>query len=124
MTGFVIINKKHKQFFDKVFVWYDENKEKIIRSYDEFLTGSDIAIMNCLRKEFGVELNILPREFGLMDMARKNLFYLTKNCWWRDDLTNLYNSGWVYQFNAIPQNELGRDRAYWMKRIYEELYEK
>jgi len=122
MTGFVIINKKHKQFFDKVFVWYDENKEKIIRSYDEFLTGSDIAIMNCLRKEFGVELNILPREFGLMDMARKNLFYLTKNCWWRDDLTNLYNSGWVYQFNAIPQNELGRDRAYWMKRIYEELY--
>jgi hypothetical protein len=30
----------------------------------------------------------------------------------------------VYQFNAIPQNELGRDRAYWMKRIYEELYEK
>ena len=30
----------------------------------------------------------------------------------------------MYQFNAIPQNELGRDRAYWMKRIYEELYEK
>jgi len=124
MTGFVIINKKHKQFFDKVFMWYDNNKEKIMRSYDEFLTGSDIAILNCLRKEFGVELNLLPREFGLMDMARKNLFYLTKNCWWKDDLTNLYNSGWVYQFNAIPQNELGRDRSYWMKRIYEELYEK
>ena len=35
--------------------------------------------MNCLRKEFDVELNLLPREFGLMDMARKNLFYLTKN---------------------------------------------
>ena len=42
----------------------------------------------------------------------------------RDDLKNMYNSGWVYQFNAIPQNELNRDRSYWMKRIYEELYEK
>ena len=123
-TGFVIINKKHKDFFDKVFDFYDKNKEEIIRSYDVLLTGSDISIMNCLRKEFGVELNLLPKEFGMMDMARKNLFYLTRNCWWKDDLTNLYNSGWVYQFNAIPQNELGRDRAYWMKRIYEELYEK
>ena len=121
-TGFVIINKKHKDFFDKVFDFYDKNKEEIIRSYDVLLTGSDISIMNCLRKEFGVELNLLPKEFGIMDMARKNLFYLTKNCWWKDDLTNLYNSGWVYQFNAIPQNELGRDRTYWMKRIYDELY--
>ena len=123
MTGFVIINKKHKEFFDKVFNFYNKNKNEIIKSYEILLTGSDIAIMNCLRKEFGVELNLLPREYGLMDMARKNLFYLTQNCWWKDDLTNLYNSGWVYQFNAIPQNELGRERSYWMKRIYEELYE-
>ena len=124
MTGFVIVNKEHKKFFDKVFNWYDKNKEEIIKSYDVLLTGSDISLMNCLRKEFGVELNLLPREYGLMDMARKNLFYLTKNCWWQDDLKNMYNSGWVYQFNAIPQNELNRDRSYWMKRIYEELYEK
>ena len=124
MTGFVIINKKHKEFFDRVFNWYNENKEEIIRSYDVLLTGSDIAIMNCLRKEFDIELNLLPREFGLTDMARKNLLYLTQNCWWEDDLTNLYNSGWVYQFNSIPQNELGRDRSYWMERIYRELYEK
>ena len=59
-TGFVIINKKHKDFFDRVFDFYDKNKEEIIRSYDVLLTGSDISIMNCLRKEFGVELNLLP----------------------------------------------------------------
>ena len=28
--------------------------------------------------------------------------------------------GWVYHFNAIPQND--RDMRYWMKRTYEELY--
>jgi len=123
MTGFVIINKTHKKFFDKVFSWYDKNKKEILQSYDVLLTGSDIALINCLRKEFGLELNLLPREYGLMDLTRKNLLYLGQQCWWADNFTNLYNSGWVYQFNAMGKNELGRDRAYWMKRIYEDLYE-
>ena len=122
MTGFVIVNKKHKEFFNLVFEFYEKNKDAIIKSYDILLTGSDIAIMNCLRSELGVELNLLSREFGLMDLARKNLLYTTRNCWWKDDLTNLYNSGMVYQFNAMPANELGRDRAYWMNRIYTELW--
>ena len=121
-TGFVVVNKIHKEFFDNVYDFYDTNRKRIIKSYDILLTGSDIAMMNCLRKEFDIELNLLPRQFGMMDMIRKNLFYHHPNCWWKDDLTNLYNSGWVYQFNAIPPSDIGRDRTYWMKRIYEELY--
>ena len=122
MTGFVIINKTHKEFFDKVFDFYETNRQKIIDSYDTLLTGSDISLINCMRKEFGVELNLLPREFGMMDMVRKQLFYYHPSCYWEDNLKNLYNSGWVYQFNAIPPNSMGRDRTYWMKRIYEELF--
>ena len=121
-TGFVIISKKHKWFFDKVFDFYEKNREKIIESYDILLTGSDITLMNCMRKEFDLELNLLPRQFGMRDMVRKNLFYHHPQCWWEDSLTNLYNSGWVYQFNAIPHNDMGRDRTYWMKRVYEELF--
>ena len=121
-TGFVIINKTHKEFLNKVFSFYETNKEKIIKSYDILLTGSDISLMNCMRKEFDVELNLLPRQFGMMDMIRKQLFFYHPNCYWEDSLTNLYNSGWVYQFNAIPPSDMGRDRTYWMKRVYEELY--
>lgn len=121
-TGFVIVNKKHKEFFDKVFDFYEKNKQKIIQSYDTLLTGSDITLMNCMRKEFGVDMSVLPREFSLMDLNRKNLLYIDERCWWKDDLTNLYNSGWVYQLNAIPQNTMNRDRNYWMKKIHEELY--
>ena len=66
--------------------------------------------------------NLLPRQFGMMDMVRKQLFYFHQSCYWEDTLTNLYNSGWVYQFNAIPPSDMGRDRTYWMKRVYEELY--
>jgi hypothetical protein len=122
MTGFVIVNKTHKEFLTKVMEWYMLNQQKVIQSYDQLLTGSDIALMNCLRKEFNIKLNILPREYGLMDLVRKNLLYTSRANWWPDDLTNLYNSGWVYQFNAIPQNELGRTRDYFMERIYKELY--
>ena len=37
-TGFVIINKDHKEFFDKLFDFYEKNKQKIIDSYDTLLT--------------------------------------------------------------------------------------
>jgi len=122
-TGFVIVNKTHKEFFNKVFKFYNENKNAIIKSYDTHRTGSDISLMNCLRKEFDIELNILPREYSIMDITRKNLLYFEpQRQWWSDDLTNLFNSGWIYQFTSIGENSMGRDRKYWMERIYKELY--
>ncbi len=121
-TGFVIVNKTHRKFFNKVFEFYNKHKDDIISSYDTHRTGSDISLLNCLRKEFGVELNILPREFSIMDVTRKNLLYFEPHQWWPDDLTNLFNSGWIYQFTSIGENSMGRDRKYWMERIYKELY--
>ena len=73
-----------------------------------------------MRKEFGLEMNLLPKQFGLMDMVRKQLFYFDERCYWEDNLKNFYNSGWVYQFNAIPK-EAGTPSD-WMKKTYEELY--
>ena len=57
-----------------------------------------------------------------MDITRKNLLYFHPQHWWEDSLTNLFNSGWVYQFTSIGDNPLKRDRKYWMERIYKELY--
>ena len=67
-------------------------------------------------------MKILPTCYNLQDLFRKNLLHIPGHSWWKDNLDNLYNSGWVYQFNAIPTSDIGRDRTYWMKRIYEELY--
>ena len=122
-TGFVIVNKKHREFFKKVFDFYSENAADIIDSYKSIATGSDIVLLNCLRKEFGIELNILPKQFSIMDFTRKNLLLTNPSRqWWNDDLSGLYNSGWIYQFTSISKNELNRDRAYWMERVYKELY--
>ena len=120
-TGFVICNKNHKEFFDKVFKFYWENKDSIIESYDTLKTGSDIALLNCLRKEYNIELNILPREYSIMDVTRKNLLYFGNRQWWEDSIENLINSGWIYQFTSIPSNSMNRDRKYWMERIHKEL---
>jgi len=54
-------------------------------------------------------------------LARKNLLYYDERQWWTDELHFLKN-GYVYHFNAIPQNGMGRDSHYWIKRTYEELY--
>jgi len=122
MTGFVIVNKDHKEFFDKVFAWYDENQQEILDSYDKLQTGSDITLVNLLRKKFDVDIKYLPKQYSVEALSRKNLLYMEPQHYWGDTLKNLYNSGYVYQFNAIPANSLGRHREYWMKRIHTELW--
>ena len=122
-TCFVILNEKHRDFLKKVVDWYWENKDQVIQSYDIVKCGSDQPLINLLTRKFGVDVNFLPYKYSIMDLHRKNLIYTDPTWnWWEDDLTNLYNSGWVYQFNAIPQNRMDRAQSYWMERIYKELY--
>jgi hypothetical protein len=56
-------------------------------------------------------------------MLSKNLLYFGWG-WWQDTLENMYDQGWVYHFNAIPKNELGRNSGYFLERAYKELWEK
>jgi hypothetical protein len=37
-----------------------------------------------------------------------------------NDELHFINCGWVYHFNAIPQND--RHVSYWMERSYKQLY--
>ena len=123
-TGFVILNKSHEEFLEKVIKFYWDNQIDIIESYDTIRTGSDQALINLLTKKHKVDVKFLPNKFSIIDMGRKNLLYTDERCWWQDDLSNLYNTSYIYQFNAISQNTLNRDRNYWMERIYKELYDK
>jgi hypothetical protein len=121
-TGFVILNKSHEKFLKYVIDFYWKNKDIIIESYETIRTGSDQPLINLLSKKFGVEVNFLPNRFSMIDLFRKNILYTDPRCWWQDDLSNLYNTCYIYQFNAIPPNPMNRNRDYWMERIYKELY--
>ena len=64
-------------------------------------------------------MTYLPERYNLTDLFRKNTLYIPGHGWWKDELI-FKNMGYVFHFNAIPQND--RDVAYWMKRTYEEMY--
>tara|TARA_Y100000034_G_scaffold12174_1_gene12776 strand:- start:2506 stop:3279 length:774 start_codon:yes stop_codon:yes gene_type:complete len=117
--GFQIVNKKYRQFFQDMIEFYWEYSDKILEAQETFKVGTDQTILNYMLKKFDIDVKVLPQCYNLQDLFRKNLLHL-QGAWWEDSLENLYNSGWVYHFNAIPQNE--RHVEYWMERTYKELY--
>ena len=121
--GFQIVNKKHQQFYQDVVKFYWENSDKLIYAQETFKVGTDQTVINYLLKKWEIDIKMLPVCYNLQDMFKKSLLHLPGYSWWEDNLTNLYDSGWVYHFNSIPQNQHGRDSSYWMERVYKELYE-
>tara|TARA_Y100001973_G_C5195380_1_gene333881 strand:+ start:215 stop:982 length:768 start_codon:yes stop_codon:yes gene_type:complete len=121
-SGFMVLHKSHKNFCDKVYEFYNSNRDKIVEAQQKFMVGTDQTPINFLTRRHNVELKWLPNSFNLHDPFRKNLLHIDPTNWWPDTLDNLFNSGWVYHFNSIPQNRMSRDASYWMKRTFEELY--
>ena len=121
-SGFMVLHKSHKNFCDKVYEFYNSNRDKIVEAQQKFMVGTDQTPINFLTRRHNVELKWLPNSFNLHDPYRKNLLHIDPTNWWPDTLDNLFNSGWVYHFNSIPQNRMSRDASYWMKRTFEELY--
>ena len=120
--GFQILNKNHKDFYKKVIEYYKSNSNKIIDTIAKLKTATDQTIINFLLVENNIDVKILPDCYNLVDLCRKNLLYLDSGHWWTDEL-HFLEAGWVYHFNAIPQNQMGRDVNYWIERTYKELYE-
>jgi lipopolysaccharide biosynthesis glycosyltransferase len=119
--GFQILNKTHKDFYKKVLEYYKANSDKIIDTIAKLKTATDQTIINFLLVENNIDVKILPDCYNLVDLYRKNLLYLDTGHWWSDEL-HFLEAGWVYHFNAIPPNSMGRDVSYWMERTYKELY--
>ena len=119
--GFQIVNKKHKKFFTAMKDYYSENKDSIQVAIDRIKAGTDQTIVNYMLKINEVDVKILPPCYNLQDLFRKSLLHIPGHSWWPDTLEGLYSAGWVYHFNAIPQNE--RHVGYWMERTYKELYD-
>lgn len=119
--GFQIVNETHKDFFNLVLDFYQKNQKILVEKQKSGL-GTDQTPVNYLIQMYGIETNILPPTYNLGHLISKNLINLGHG-WWGDSLDNLYNQGWVYHFNGIPQNKLNRDMKYFLERSFTELYE-
>jgi len=120
--GFQIVNESHKEFFDKVLDFYNKNQTTLVEKQKSGL-GTDQTPINYLVQTSNIDLKLFPSTYNLHHMVSKNLLNFGQS-WWGDGLENLYEQAWVYHFNAIPKNGLNRDSGYFLKRAYEELWEK
>ena len=124
-TGFIIANKKHKPFFEEIKKFYLENVDRLleIRNEEKYeglaVPSIGQTCVNFLVKKHNIKMTYLPERYNLTDLFRKNTLYIPGHSWWKDELI-FKDMGYVFHFNAIPQND--RDVSYWMKRTYEEMY--
>jgi len=112
--GFQIVNKKHKFMFKSMIEFYNNNKDNLITMQNTYHTGTDQTPMNFMLQTNNIETTLLPYEFNMIDLNRKEL--LTEQLPFTD-------IGYVYQYNGIPNNKNDELTLYWMKKTYEELYE-
>ena len=112
--GFMVVNKQHKDFFNQIVSFYHQNSKNLRKIETTFHVGTDQTPVNMLIERENINLKLLPYEFNMVDMNRKELL---------DDNLSFTKIGWVYQFNCIPNNKDNQATYYWMKKTYETLYE-
>ena len=117
--GFQITNKKHIPFYNKVKEYYTTNINIINQLSEQIKAGTDQTIINYLVQQNSIDTTYMSESYNLQDLFRKNLLHIPGHSWFPDELRFL-EAGWVYHFNAIPQND--RHVSYWMERTYKELY--
>jgi len=111
--GFNIYNKNHKDFLKSIINFYEQNAEQLRVVEKTWHAGTDQTPVNIMIEKNNIDLKLLPYEYNMCDMNRKELF--------TDDL--LFTKwGWIYQYNSIPNNKEDRLTLYWMKKTYEYFY--
>ena len=114
-TGFLIINKSHKEFIHKFLKFYNDNSELFITLQNTYHVGTCQPVINFFTRQENVDVKLLPYSFNMQDLPRKEIL---------DEELTMTKVGWIYHYNAISQ-EFQRafgNVEYWMKKTYEHLY--
>jgi len=111
--GFIIVNKNHRKFFNEIINFYLNNQVDLVKIQKEFVVGTDQTPVNLLREHYDIPFKLLPYEFNMNDMHRKELL--------AEDLL-FTKCGWIYQYNAIPNNKNNQLTNHFMKKTYEHFY--
>ena len=111
-SGFFIVDSKFKYLFDNMKDLYFNNKEELIK-LQELGTGTDQTPFNYMIHKNNIDLKILPYKYNMTCMPKKEIL--------GEDML-FTKLGYVYHYNGIPDKETSV--PFWMKKTYEELYEK
>ena len=112
-AGFLIVNKNHKQFYQDIVSFYFTHQDNLVQLQNTFFNGTDQTPVNMLTHLHKIDLKLLPYEFNMNDMARKEIL---------NEGLLFTKVGWVYQYNAIPNNKENKITNHLMKKTYEHFY--
>ena len=90
-------------------------QEKLQQIEQTFHNGTEQTPLNFMLHTNNIDITLLPYEYNMNDMHRKGVL--------DEDLT-MTKTGWIYQYNAIPNNKDYEAATYWMQKTYEHLYGK
>ena len=113
-SGFQIVNQKHRGFFEYMREFYFKNIKEINFIQQSYGIGTDQTPLNFNLRAQDIDVKLLGYKYNMGCMLKKEIL--------AEDML-FTKLGWVYHFNAIPQNPHNRDQSYWIKRTYKELYE-
>jgi len=115
-SGVLIMNKTHKEIYSKLIEFYSEcyqNHDIIQNIQKTYGVGTDQPILNFFLRKEKVDIKLLPYEWNMQDLNRFEI--LNKEL-------SFINHGWLYHFNAIPNNHNGQFTQYFMEQTYNTLY--
>lgn len=112
-SGVIVCNKKHRDFYNTVINYYTENRDSIVKMQETYGVGTDQPILNFLIQQENIDYKQLPYEWNMQDMARFEIL---------DNELTFTKIGWIYHYNAIPNNHDGRYTYQFMNNTYTTLY--
>tara|TARA_B100000287_G_C20621400_1_gene776082 strand:+ start:22 stop:759 length:738 start_codon:yes stop_codon:yes gene_type:complete len=96
-SGFQLMGRKHKDFYDKMLELWENNQQEIIRLSETYGLGKEQALWNLMIEEHNIDYEILPYKWNMTHIHNRELL----------NLELLTKFGWVYHFNGLPGKESG-----------------
>lgn len=113
-SGMLVVNDTHRQMYQDIIKFYFERRDLIVQLQDTFHVGTDQPIINFFMHKYWmqkkVECKFLSYKFNMQDMALKEIL---------DEELTFTNIGWIYHYNAIPDNHDASKTLYWMQKTYD-----
>ena len=110
-SGFQVVNKIHRPFFDEMRKFYFEYKEVLQYIQKTYGVGTDQTPLNYMLKRHNIGRKLLPYEFNMSCMLKKEIL--------GDDMLHT-RLGYVSHYNGLPEKE--KSVPYWMEKTYKHLY--
>jgi lipopolysaccharide biosynthesis glycosyltransferase len=110
-SGFQIVNKKHRPFFDSMRKLYFEHQQTIQAIQTNYGIGTDQTPLNFMLRKHNIGLKLLPWKYNMTCMPKREVL--------GEDMLHT-KMGYVMHFNGLPDKD--NSVPYWMEKTYKYLY--